>query len=81
MITARQIRAGRALIAMTQRDLGRLSEVPEPTLKRIESDNIGPSRSSAGSIDRIVTVLRENGVVFVEDHDGTGEGVLYRPVV
>jgi len=75
LIKARQIRAARALIGLTQREMATLLRVSEPTLKRIESDDWGPARSAAGTIAAIQGLLEERGVRFLPPGPEGGEGV------
>ena len=68
------------LVGLTQRDLARQVGVSEPTLKRIESDDWGPARSSAGTVAAIQALLEDAGVRFLPAEDEVGEGVrLVRP--
>lgn len=56
--------------------------VSEPTLKRIESDDWGPARSSAGTVAAIQMLLEDAGVRFLPPDGDMGEGVrLQRPGV
>lgn len=72
MITAQQIRAGRALVEMSQDDLAQAAGVSRPTIKRMESK--GPENSSAGNVEAVRRALESAGVVFVEPN-GLGAGV------
>ncbi len=76
MITAQQIRAGRALIDWSQQDLADAAGVSRPTIKRMESDK-GPGTSSAGNVDAVTRALEAGGVSFV-DPNGMGAGVRLR---
>jgi len=71
VITARQIRAGRALLGWTQEQLAERAKVGRATLARIEAELIDPKASTLASIR---TALSEAGVRLYDDSDGTGEG-------
>ena len=77
-LTAAQLRAARALLNLTQRELARRTSVSEPTLKRIERDDWGPARSSHGTVAALVALLEGDGVEFLAADEGHGEGVRLR---
>lgn len=75
LISAAQIRAGRVLIGMPQKALAARAGISEPTMKRIESDRIGPGRSSAASVQAVLDVLQAEGIEFLFAGQGKGAGV------
>ena len=77
MITSHQIRAARALIGWSQRELAERAEVGVATVRRIE----GMPAYVAGNIHTIMsikTALEIGGVVFIEQTDSRGPGVQLR---
>ncbi|MDO9713449.1 helix-turn-helix domain-containing protein [Paracraurococcus lichenis] len=70
--TASQVRAARALLAISQRDLAARSGVPLRTLARIEAGEVAKPRR--GTMQRLSAVLREAGVEFIPANGG-GPGV------
>lgn len=70
--TASQVRAARALLAWSQRDLAARSGVPLRTLARIEAGEVAKPRGS--TMRRISAALREGGVEFIAPNGG-GPGV------
>lgn len=69
-----QIRAGRALIGLTQDDLASASGLPKRTIARIELAKVSPRQST---IDAIRTALEAAGVEFIAENGG-GAGVRLR---
>lgn len=57
-----QIRAGRALVGLTQDDLASASGLPKRTIARIELAEVSPRQST---IDAIRTALEAAGVKFI----------------
>jgi predicted transcriptional regulator len=78
MITTRQIKAARSLLAWSQEDLASRSAVPYPTIARIEALD-GRIRGRASTAAKIVTALESAGVIFIEEN-GEGPGVRLRKV-
>lgn len=80
MIYPVQIRAARALIAMSQQDLARASKVGLATIKRIEASGFGLS-GNIRTLVRIRQALEEAGIAFLDESDGHGVGVrMSRPM-
>lgn len=78
MLTAAQIRAGRALLEWTQPELARQAGLSLPTIRRMESA-LGPGRSSAANVDAVKRALESGGVEFIgASDDGKGAGVRLR---
>lgn len=72
MITARQIRAARALLGWTQETLADKALVSLTALKRLESENDFKVHESTS--DQVRKALESVGIVFLNsDH---GEGVM-----
>ena len=76
MITGEQIRAGRALSRMEQKDLAKKSGVSLPTIKRVEWIK-GEVSAYASTLDKIKDALEAAGVVFVDSNE-LGPGVRLR---
>jgi transcriptional regulator with XRE-family HTH domain len=73
MIAASQIKAARAMLGLSQRQLAELACVGLATVQRIElSTNI---RGAAETIWKIQTALEEAGVEFIPADDTKGPGV------
>ena len=66
MITASQIRAGRALLGLTSRQLAAEAGISWSTIKRFE-DAEGVPQSKRGTLDRLKSYLEENGIEFLGD--------------
>lgn len=73
MTTEAQIRAGRALLGISQAALAELCGVSERTIKRVEA---GMS-ARAGSVEAIRAALERRGVEFIAENGG-GPGVRLR---
>lgn len=73
MISIRQIKAARALLAWSQGDLAEASGVSEPTIARLESQD-GPIGGRAETGEKLVTALEKAGVEFIAENGG-GAGV------
>ena len=66
MIAASQIRAGRALLGLTSRQLADRSGVSWATIKRFE-DAEGVPNSKRGTLERLKNYLEESGVELLGD--------------
>jgi predicted transcriptional regulator len=73
MISVRQMKAARALLAWSQGDLAAASGVSEPTVARLESDD-GPIGGRAETGEKLVAALEKAGVEFIAENGG-GAGV------
>lgn len=76
MLTAAQVRAARALLDWSQKDLAAKSKLSVPTIKRMEGA-MGPERSTDANVDAVRRALEGGGVIFLEaksNKDG-GAGV------
>lgn len=74
MITARQIRAARALLGWSQPDLAKLADVQALTIKRIEKN--GMENTRAATAEAIENAFATAGIVFVDDHSKEGAAIL-----
>jgi predicted transcriptional regulator len=73
MISVRQMKAARALLAWSQGDLAAASGISEPTVARLESDD-GPIGGRAETGEKLVAALEKAGVQFIAENGG-GAGV------
>jgi len=73
MITAAQIRAGRALVRWTQEELAEAANISVPTLKRWEGSE-GVPAAEPNNLAAARRALEKAGVVFI-DENGGGAGV------
>lgn len=76
MITVRQMKAARALLAWSQGDLAKASGVSEPTIARLESED-GELGGRPETGQKLVAALTRAGVEFI-GADGAGLGVKMR---
>lgn len=73
MITSAQIRAARALVRWSARELAEAAGISLPTVQRLEAAEGVPS-TSVQTMGAIRAALERAGVVFV-DENGHGAGV------
>jgi DNA-binding transcriptional regulator YiaG len=66
VVSAAQLRAGRALLGLSSKQFAELSGVGWATIKRFE-DADGIPRSRAGTLERVVKALQDEGVEFIGD--------------
>jgi len=64
MITAGQMRAARALLAMDQRELAELSGLSLPTIQRMEASE-GVIRGNVDSLMKLIAGLESAGVILI----------------
>lgn len=62
MITAKQLKAARLLLRITQEDLARGAEINIQAVKRMET--LGPERLSSGPVDAVTNWLGDCGIEF-----------------
>lgn len=77
MITAGQLRAARALIAIDQRELAALSRLAVPTIQRMEASN-GVIRGNVNSLMKLIGALDAAGIELIAEgavSQGGGRGV------
>lgn len=72
MITARQIRAGRALLGWSQQELADRAILSRNAVAQMERGEVDPRTSTVEAVRR---VLEKNGVVFIAAGGRLGEGV------
>ena len=80
MLSAGQIRGARALLGWSQAELVSKTKLSPTTIKRMESDDVGPQRSSAGNVQTVERVFMDAGIAFIAQNGG-GPGVrLAKPI-
>lgn len=77
MLTAAQIRAARALLDWSQKQLAEKSKLSVPTIKRMEGA-MGPERSTEANVDAVRRALENAGVIFLEPKSTKDGGVGVR---
>ena len=80
MITAAQLRAARALLAIDQKTLAEMSGLSVPTIQRMEA-SYGVIRGNVDSLMKLVGALEAAGLELIgEGHasQGAGRGVRLR---
>lgn len=75
-VSIRQVKAARSLLAWSQADLARASDISEPTIKRLESQD-GELGGRADTTQKILDALEKAGVEFIPENGG-GAGVRLR---
>ena len=73
MITAAQMRAARALLAMDQRQLAEASGLSLPTIQRMEASD-GVVRGNIESLTKLIGALEAAGVVLIGDGAASSDG-------
>jgi transcriptional regulator with XRE-family HTH domain len=73
MITAAQMRAARALLAIDQRQLAELSGVSLPTIQRMEASE-GNVRGVIDTLTKVVEAFDRAGVELIGDNAVSREG-------
>ena len=77
MITARQLRAARALAGLDQRALARASRLSLPTIQRMEASD-GVVRGNVESLMKLIAALDRAGIELINEgaaSSGGGRGV------
>jgi len=77
MLTAAQIRAARALLDWSQRQLAEKAKLSVPTIKRMEGA-LGPERSTEANVEAVRRALETAGVIFLEAKSVKDGGVGVR---
>ena len=77
MIRSVQIRAARALLAMSQQDLATRAAVGLNTVKRIEAALDHPT-GTIQTLLRITRALEQAGILFIDQDEERGPGVRLR---
>lgn len=76
MVSIRQVKAARSLLAWSQSDLANASGISEPTIARLESQD-GELGGRVDTAAKIVAALEAAGVEFIAENGG-GPGVRLR---
>jgi predicted transcriptional regulator len=76
LVTTRQIKAARALLAWSQADLANRSGISEPTVARLEAVD-GELGGRGNTTQKIRDAIEAAGVEFI-DENGGGSGVRLR---
>src|SRR5438034_3998624 len=77
MITAQQLRAARALLALDQRSLAKACGLSLPTIQRMEASD-GIIRGNVESLMKLIAALNRAGIELINEgaaSDGGGRGV------
>lgn len=77
MISARQLRAARALAGLDQRALARASRLSLPTIQRMEASE-GVVRGNVESLMKLIAALERAGIELINEgaaSSGGGRGV------
>lgn len=80
MMTAAQMRAGRALLGIEQKVLAQMAGVSLPTIQRMEASD-GYVRGHVDSLTKVVEAFRAAGVELIGDEarsESGGRGVRFR---
>lgn len=80
MITARQLRAARALLEIDQRTLAKASRLSLPTIQRMEASD-GVIRANVDSLMKLVSALESAGIELINPGAASamgGRGVRLR---
>ena len=73
MITARQLRAARALAGLDQRALARASRLSLPTIQRMEASD-GVVRGNVDSLMKLVSALESAGIELINPGAASATG-------
>ena len=76
-VTGAQIRAARAFLHLSQRELSKLSKVSHLTIVRMEAAN-GPVRRRADLVAAVLKILSRKGIQFFASQR-FGQGVYLKP--
>jgi transcriptional regulator with XRE-family HTH domain len=77
MISARQLRAARALAGIDQRALAKAARLSLPTIQRMEASD-GVIRGNVESLMKLIAALERLGIELIGEgavSDGSGRGV------
>lgn len=80
MITAAQMRAGRALLGIDQRELAERAGVSLPTIQRMEASE-GTVRGVIDTLTRVIEAFDAAGIELIGEgapSTGQGRGVRFR---
>lgn len=82
MITAAQMRAGRALLGIDQQTLANLADVSLPTIQRMESSQ-GNVRGVVDTLMKVIQAFDRAGIELIAENTpshGKGRGVRFKSV-
>ena len=77
MITARQLRAARALAGIDQRALAKAARLSLPTIQRMEASD-GVVRGNVESLMKLIAALERLGIELIAEgapSEGAGRGI------
>jgi predicted transcriptional regulator len=64
ILTPAQIRAGRAILRCTAKDLGERAGVSLPTIQRLETSKGSLKNAELGTIEKLLTAFHDAGIDF-----------------
>lgn len=73
MITARQLRAARALAGLDQRALAKASRLSLPTIQRMEASD-GVVRGNVESLMKLIEALERAGIELINEGAASAKG-------
>lgn len=73
MILARQIRAARGMIGMSQTELHRETGISINTISKIEKSEENLRKSGFGTIEKIKKALEDRGIKFIQPKEENGK--------
>jgi transcriptional regulator with XRE-family HTH domain len=76
LVTPAQLRAGRALLGLSQAELAQRADLPVEAITRAETD--GETDASETVVAALQTALERQGVIFLAADGGEGPGVRLR---
>jgi predicted transcriptional regulator len=65
MITIKQIRAARAYLGWSQKELADVTNLSVPTIKRLESSKLGKTHFE--NVQKVVKAFIDNGIIFTKE--------------
>lgn len=68
MITARQIRAGRALLGWSAQELADHADLSIDVVQRLETEKVRIDRARAGTVQKLTKALTDAGVELLNGH-------------
>jgi len=77
MVTGTQIRAARAMLGWTQKQLAEKSGVGFNTVQRAERSD-GTVLGAVSTVIKLQTALESGGIIFLDAEEGIGPGVRLR---
>lgn len=66
-LTPEQIRAGRAILRFTAKELGERAGVSLPTVQRLETKKGSLGTAELATIEKLLAAFRENGIDFPDE--------------